>query len=317
VVRQQALTPPYRQAAEDGLTSYQGKLGIEGLLHRVREETIGFRQLEGGSWHTLAARAALERWEGSVLADAAVQGGYSLRQILEGEAACHVERFLTDAALSPETPAELNTYAALWMIGEMPDVYGAAVENVVAAIANELPTAENLRTLYPAAVRIITPWLLDLAQSYPPPGIADTFGADAAMFDPVVRCLVLYRALNKMSADDYVSMYRSIVEDVWEAERILLRSSSFPYPSSREIYTEWIAVLDGALAENSWDQPFAPYSVRRDRPSARVGPSQRDPRTDRRAPPCAHDGRRLWRPWRARRCSEPRRGPRTTRGGPL
>ena len=250
--------PPYHRAVEDGLIESDGERSArtEGLLRQVRQETIGFRHLEGGQWHTPAAKAALERWVGNDFAEAAAQGGYSLRQVLEGEGACHVTSFIDAAAVDRQTRAELDANRSLWRIEEMPEVYGEALLEVMVAIANETLSAELIVKLYEPAM-LITPWLLDLAQAHPPGRFVEAFGADAVMFDPVVRFLVLCKALNKMPGDDYVTMIQSIVaDDVREAERILIQSCNFPYPSSQEIYTEWIAALDEAMAEHSWDEPL-------------------------------------------------------------
>lgn len=250
--------PPYRQAIEDGVGTSDGaqRAHIEGLLRQIREESIGFRYLAGGQWCTPAAKSALARWVGDDFAAAAEQGEYSLRQVLEGEAACTVSRIITNASAAPETHAELDKYESLWRVHRMPDVYGDALIEVMTAIANETITGTSFNKVYEPAM-LITPWLLDLAQGHPGARFAQAFGADAVMFDPVVRFLVLIKALNKMPGDDYVTMVGLIVEgELQGAERILLQSSNFSYPSSQDIYTDWIAVLDELMADHPWDEPL-------------------------------------------------------------
>ncbi|RZT17477.1 hypothetical protein EV649_5023 [Kribbella sp. VKM Ac-2569] len=258
---------PYRETGE-GIVPDDNDARTDDLLRRIHQDTIGFRQLQGSQWNTPAVSAALERCLGSEFANAAAQGDFTLRQILEGEAACHVTRFIVDAAVEQQTRSELDASTSLWRIDEMPEVYGVALLEVMVAIANEALTTELIVKLYDPAM-LITPWLLDLAQAHPPPRFVERFDADAAMFDPVVRFLVLTKALNKMSGDDYETMIRSIIaDDAPEAERMLLQSSNFAYPPTHEIYTEWIADLDEAIAAQPWDMPL--LQMRRDAISHRL-----------------------------------------------
>jgi hypothetical protein len=144
----------------------------------------------------------------------------------------------------------------------MSEIYGQATNDVIVAFANGVPSKEVLSGIY-EQVLLLTPWLLDLAQSYPPPAMLEEYGPDAAMFDPVVRYIALLRAVNRMSQAHADDIARALANgDVWQAETVLLDSCPFPYPSSRGIYTNWLELLNGLAGGDEWDAPL--FRMRRD-----------------------------------------------------
>jgi hypothetical protein len=254
--------PPYRRLIAERLTNLGGPAleRMVEVLRAIEDDSVALRQLGGGRWDTDAARAALERWEG-VSPDQPLDD-YSLRFLLEGEAASVVYDQVRGSLASDESWAELERYKTLWRMPTMQDVYRRTFGDVTLAFVNGTPTPEVFAAVFDQMV-LFTRWLIDITQSYPPPSMIATYGADSVMFDPVVRYAVLLRSLNRLSQDASDDVTRALVAgDVWTAESVLLGACPFPYPSSLEIYRAWLPTLEALSDEGDWDAPL--FRLRRD-----------------------------------------------------
>lgn len=248
--------PPYRQYIEATLavvSTSNFSRQMRDLLRRVEEQTVVFRNLKAGQGFSPAARAALQRFEG--IAPEAFDTDpieFSMRHILETEAACRVDDLIRSSRVSDTSRDELGRYGSLWSIERMPDVYHRPFFDVYRAVSNGDDTAFSAQA-HTVMMRL-TPWVLDLVQSYPPPQIIESLGDDAVMFDPVVRYIAALRSLNRMTGEDFVQMMSALVEwDYHAAEDILLKWCSYPYLASRDIYESWKSVLDDHIEAGDWD----------------------------------------------------------------
>jgi hypothetical protein len=246
---------PYRPTIDTTLATLDGAFaeGFRTYLNQVSRGTVGFRHLRPGSGMSPEERSELARWEGINPGDPSLKE-YTLRKILEGEAACLTETVLTDGRMADSSREELDRYRGLWSVPKMSDEYSAAFLDTWRAFTNGEDVDADIAPRLYDHVRLIAAWMMDVAQSYPPADMLNVLG-HPEMFDPVVRHFVLLRSLNRMSLPKAQSMVEALIAgEMTEAERLLLEFSSYPYPTSSEIYSSWLDTLTASAPDPAaWD----------------------------------------------------------------
>jgi hypothetical protein len=109
---------------------------------------------------------------------------------------------------------------------------------------------------YNSFVKLV-PWVVDLASTYPPPSLLEEWPGDPAIFDPVLRYLLILVALKRLDADRGEQLLTAVLTERWgDAEAVLRESSDLPYPSSVEIYERWLTELNPVSTSDNWDAPL-------------------------------------------------------------
>jgi hypothetical protein len=167
---------------------------------------------------------------------------FSLRSMFEAEAACVVWTALNNARYDEDSVEWLDDHRSLWSIAELDDVYTGPLQLVAMAIANGQVSVKAFIEQLPV-LSILIPFMTDLACSYPPPTMIPNF-PQPSMFNPVLRFVLMTRALNMMSQGAYQEFVMALWQGEWStAETLLAKWIPLRYPSSTMTYSEWQKVL--------------------------------------------------------------------------
>lgn len=248
--------PPYRQVVEQGLDDLGSSAFTDQVredLNAIRNRTVGLRQLTGGEWATPQVQAALRRCLGLGVEDV---GPRSLRTMFEGEAAGITYLQIAHSRFDDAGLEWIEQHRNLWHVVKMGGDYLEPVIDVATVWLNHHPSANEIFDSITSFVSLAA-WVVDLASAYPPPSLLEEWPGDPAEFDPVLRYLLILKALNKLDADRGERLLEAVVGGDWGgAETIFRDGSSLPYPSSAQIYERWLTELDPLLNSDNWDAPL-------------------------------------------------------------
>jgi hypothetical protein len=251
--------PPYREVVEKGLDDLGSSAftnQVRGDLEAIRNRTVGLRQLTGGEWATPDVQAALQRRLSVGVEDV---GPRSLRTMFEGEAAGITYLQIADSRFDDAGLEWIEQHRNLWHVVKMGGDYLRPVIDVATAWLNHQPSVNEIEEIFEGITGFISlaAWVVDLASAYPPPSLLEEWPGDPAEFDPVLRYLLILRALNELDADRGERLLRAVVGGDWGgAEAIFRDGSSLPYPASAQIYERWLTELDPLLSSDNWDAPL-------------------------------------------------------------
>lgn len=248
--------PPYAEVVKQMLDE-RGSSGVanqvRGDLDAIRNRTIGLRQLTGGDWATPEVAAVLQRVLNASVADAGVR---SLRTMFEGEAACVVDHHISRSRFGGAGLEWIEEHRNFWDVTQMGGDYVDSLIDVATVMLNHHPSAEEMIESMPSLL-VLVPWVVDLASAYPPPSLLEEWQGDPAGFDPVLRYLLILRALNRLDVDRKQRLLAAVLAEHWnDAEAVLRDASELPYPSSAEIYERWLTVLNPLATSDDWDAPL-------------------------------------------------------------
>lgn len=248
---------PYHAVAEDMLKRFGPSptwVQIREDLATLRTSTVGMRQLRGESWLVPATRHALSTALGAAIPDEDLLG-YSLRGLLEGEAASGLYGQVATSRVSVVGKQLLEEYRTLWDPFDMGKEYYRTIIDVARAMGRDVDGSQLAKGLL--VYTMLVEWAVDYACAYPPSSLLTQGQLDAHLFDPVVRFVLVLRAFALMPEAPAQSMLEALVSRRWAAvEQTVAEYVPIPYPTTTNIYKAWVGELQPLADGGEWDAPL-------------------------------------------------------------
>lgn len=173
---------------------------------------------------------------------------FRVESVLEGEAAALVLAQVIGVKGATKTQWQiLNENMGVWHPDHMPAEYGFLWDELQALMTDEEEvdlSDSELDKLFLLLAQFVGT-MADISCAHPPPEMLEEREEDRSEYEPGLRFLRLLEAIARQSRESLEQLLDAVGRrDGERAERLMLETSTYPYPPSRSVYEAWLPTFE-------------------------------------------------------------------------
>jgi hypothetical protein len=234
--------PPYRQPANCSWLNGQEDTFVAGVRDQLRYYPFAMTPRSRRE----AIRTLLQNGLKNSIEDQDVFE-WSVQSLLEGDAMLSVKQTLRRLQATDTQREIYERNTALVDEDKLGPEYSQTVVQVAGIIDHHVsPSEKDLMAVIPRFFGL----LVDSAVACPPLDWIETRNQKMEQYEPSVKAVRLMLAFQQLKGSEIDGFWTAMAENRYlDLETILLRHTSFAYPSSTEIYEAWIKALEPRAKE--------------------------------------------------------------------